>query len=145
MAVRSLPPGSPAGGQRFAEALGIFPVLIFLGILLWLLFVGAVPDGEAGRAGPMAARASEPEPAFNVPATGRRSLIVLTTAEARAEELQALIRAESALRELLEEERRDATVIVAPSAEDAARIIEAVHADAALSSLDLAVDVVVVP
>ena len=123
----------PSHGRHvpIAEALGMAPVLITLGLLLWLTLARGLEQGEAvperTQLGPALAG-----PAVGSNPPGQRLLIVLTASEEMAADIRALLEAEAALRELLLEESRNAQVVATASDDEAVLIADAIRADEAL-------------
>lgn len=122
-----------------AEAFGLVPVVALLATLLWLAFVPAAPAREAGLRRGTTPPALQPANTWQGADREDHLLILVTFSDERASELDALVKAEAALRDLLEEPMRNVELVAAPSREEAESILKAIQTDG--NSLQLGVHV----
>ena len=144
MAAEPRPRLRDEGTHRLVEALSVCPVLVFLGLLVWMVLAEATPKGEArfGRNQPVAT----PAPAFalerNPPV--EKVLILVTASEEKAADIRGLLQAEATLRGLLRETSREAHVVAAGTADAALQIARAIQHDDALRPFAPEIELVVV-
>lgn len=134
-----------SGSFPLAEAVGIVPVTLCFAVLLWLAFVCAVPDGEAGLGRRVLHPA--PEPANTWQGAGREHhlLILVTFPDERALDLHALVKAEATLRNLLGEPVRNVDLVATHSREEAESVLSAIRNDQLSPPFGVQVEGILVP